>query len=127
MTVVFAQCCRPPRHPQLRSLPGSRHWDAVIAVGISPAHTPVQPGTAAAAAAVATSAAAVAEATVTTAAAARAEQETNGAGLSFVDSDDSSRGSPPLTSATAEPDQADGVAESVLILGLRGQRHDLER
>ena len=90
----------------LQMLRQSCHWDAVIAVTIHP------PSESAAAA--------------TEAAAARTEGDTNGYSASGASSDDSSRVSHPSLS-NVEQDQSDANAESMLILGLRGQRHDLER
>lgn len=83
----------------------SCHWDSVIAVNIPP------PSESAAA---------------TEAAAARTEGDTNGYSASGASSDGTSQVSHPNLS-DVEQDQSDANAESMLILGLRGQRHDLER
>lgn len=111
--------CRPSRHPDLATLRGGSHWDAVIVVSIplaaSPAAAPAGP-LGAEAAAVYTNG-----------------HHVDGSGTSPVHSESSSDASPPPGPASGSghhPFQAGAVqhaAESVLILGLRGHRHDLER
>ncbi len=88
---------RPPRHPELQTLQQNIPWDSVLAVSIPPADSPAP-------------AAAVA-------AAARANRQTNGIALPAKASEDSLN----------QTGEAQDSAESVLILGLRGQRLDLER
>lgn len=101
---------RPPRHPELLRLRQNVPWDSVLAVSIPLADSPAPAaGTTAAA----------------TAAAARADAETSPGHFH-----NRSSSTDPVSASEDWPKQTEAAqysAESVLILGLRGQRLDLER
>ncbi|DBA80192.1 TPA: hypothetical protein ACH3X2_007657 [Trebouxia sp. C0005] len=100
----------PPRHPELLRLRQNVPWDSVLAVSIPLADSPAPAaGTTAAA----------------TAAAARADAETSPGHFH-----NRSSSTDPVSASEDWPKQTEAAqysAESVLILGLRGQRLDLER
>lgn len=109
----------PSRHPDLATLRGGSHWDAVIVVSIPSADTPAAAPAAAPAGPLEAEAAAV----YTNG---QMDHQADGSSTSPLHSDSSSS----ATEGGHQPLQAGAIqhaAESVLILGLRGHRHDLER
>ena len=97
--------CRPLLYPDLQQLRESFHWDSVIVSGI--------PG-----------------APVAASSPASASPDTNGFAVSSTSCQESLMGSQAESHRTIEISQADVAdveAQSMLILGLQGHNHDLER
>ena len=105
VSVVLSLLCRPQRHPDLQTLKETAYWDCVFVTGIPDASR--------------TAGAMSGQATM----------DVNGTGVSPTSSQESLVGPPSAASDTAAASVAltDIDAQSVLILGLRGQNHDLER
>ena len=95
--------CRPQRHPDLQTLKETAYWDSVFVNGIPDASP---------------TAGAVSE---------QASLDMNGTGVSPTSSQESLLRPPSADAAVAPPALTDTDVQSVLILGLRGQNHDLER